>query len=139
VRNYFTITANVFGERLAAFALQHGAAIYGRARLIAQQNLVLLDQVFARHAEMLRWVRPAGGMTAFPWLASGIDTRAFCQELAQNGVLMAPGDCFGQPSHFRLGFAASGDRFPRALERFSEFLNNHRAQRGAANVGCSRL
>jgi hypothetical protein len=36
--------------------------------------------------------------------------------------LIAPGDCFGEPSHFRLGFAASGDRFPLAIERFAEFL-----------------
>jgi hypothetical protein len=35
---------------------------------------------------------------------------------------MTPGDCFGEPSHFRLGFAASGERFPLAIERFEEFL-----------------
>jgi len=65
-------------------------------------------------------------MTAFPWLgdglADGTDTRGFCQRLAKRGVLMVPGDCFGEPSHFRLGFAASGDRFPLAIERFAEFL-----------------
>jgi hypothetical protein len=34
-----------------------------------------------------------------------------------------PGDCFGQPPHFRLGFAASGQRFPRAMEPFAEFIH----------------
>ena len=38
------------------------------------------------------------------------------------GVLMVPGDCFEMASHFRIGFGASGDRFPLAIERFSEFL-----------------
>ena len=121
-RNYFTITANVFGERLAALALQHSDEIYSRARKVAQQNLSLLDQVFARHADLLRWVRPGGGMTAFPWLISGADSRDFCRSLVTRGVLMVPGDCFGQPSHFRLGFASSGERFPRAIERFADFL-----------------
>jgi aspartate/methionine/tyrosine aminotransferase len=122
-RNYFTITGNVFGERLAVLALRHSHAIYARALQVAQRNLALLDRLFAQHDGFLRWLRPSGGMTAFPWLSDGFDTRQFCQRLAQRGVLLAPGDCFGEPSHFRLGFAASGDRFPLAIERFAEFLD----------------
>ena len=61
-------------------------------------------------------------MTAFPWLARGGDGREFCRRLAARGVLMSPGDCFGMPSHFRLGFATTGERFQTALERFNEFL-----------------
>ena len=121
-RNYFTITANVFGEWLATLALGHRDRIYGRAREVSARNLKLLDEVFARHAERLRWVRPRGGMTAFPSLASGADTRDFCRRLAARGVLMVPGDCFGQAAHFRLGFAASGERFAAAIARFDEFL-----------------
>ena len=135
-RNYFTITANVFGERLAVLGLQQSAKIYEHARQVSQRNLAMLDQVFAQHAGLLEWIRPAGGMTAFPWLASGADTREFCQALARRGVLMVPGDCFGQPSHFRLGFAASGDRFPRALERFGEFLKQ---EQSLGQVGSGRL
>ncbi len=131
-RNYFTITANVFGERLAVLALEHSREIYARARQVAQRNLTLLDQVFATHADLLRWVRPAGGMIAFPWLASGADTRDFCRGLARRGVLMVPGDCFGRPSHFRLGFAASGERFPQAIERFADFLDSIRRQHSAS-------
>jgi aspartate/methionine/tyrosine aminotransferase len=121
-RNYFTITGNALGERLAALALEHSGSIYARVRQVAGQNLALLDRLFAEHEGFLQWVRPRGGMTAFPWLAEGVDTREFCIRLAQRGVLVAPGDCFDQPSHFRLGFAASGDQFPLAIERFAEFL-----------------
>jgi aspartate/methionine/tyrosine aminotransferase len=131
-RNYFTITANVFGERLAVLAMQHSSEIYERARQVAQQNLTLLDRVFARHAGLLHWVRPPGGMTAFPWLATGADTRDFCRGLARCGVLMVPGDCFGQPSHFRLGFAAAGERFPLAIERFADFLGSGSRQHSAS-------
>ena len=122
--NYFTITANVFGERLAVLALRHSAEIYRRAREVSGRNLALLDEVFSRHSEQLLCLRPQGGMTAFPWLVSGADTREFCRRLAERGVLIVPGDCFGQPAHFRLGFAASGERFASAVERFEEFLSS---------------
>jgi aspartate/methionine/tyrosine aminotransferase len=121
-RNHFTITANVLGERLAALALRHAGRIYTRAREISQRNLALLDGVMERHSDVLRWVRPEGGMTAFPWLAHGGDTREFCAGLARRGVLMVPGDCFGQAQHFRLGFAASGEAFGKGMERFEEYL-----------------
>lgn len=133
-RNYFTITANVFGERLAVLALEHSGEIYARARQVSRQNLALLDQVFARHQDLLRWVRPPGGMTAFPWLAAGGDTREFCRDLARRGVLMVPGDCFGQPEHFRLGFAAAGERFPGALARFEEFLESSARRHSSAGL-----
>ena len=134
-RNYFTITANVFGERLAALALEHSKTIYGRAGSVAQRNLALLDDLFAQYEGFIKWVRPGGGMTAFPSLAERTDTRAFCQRLARRGVLMVPGDCFGQPSHFRLGFAASGDSFPLALERFAEFLDAASRRESHASAG----
>jgi aspartate/methionine/tyrosine aminotransferase len=133
-RNYFTITGNVLGEKLAVLALEHSREIYARARQIAAQNLALLDPLFAQHKGFLQWLRPSGGMTAFPWLANGNDTRQFCLRLAKRGVLMVPGDCFGQPSHFRLGFAASGDRFPLAIERFGEFLEAESRQHSLASA-----
>jgi len=136
-RNYFTITGNVLGEKLAALALKHSETIYARARRVARENLALADRVFAQHAGLVQWLRPLGGMTAFPRLTDGAGSREFCRRLAKRGVLIVPGDCFGQPSHFRLGFAASGDRFPLAMERFADFLHEEsrqsRLQASAAN------
>jgi DNA invertase Pin-like site-specific DNA recombinase len=40
----------------------------------------------------------------------------------------APGDCFDVPSHFRLGFAASGDNFGSALDRMEEFVKSWSAK-----------
>jgi aspartate/methionine/tyrosine aminotransferase len=121
-RSYFTVSSTVLAESLAALAARCREAIYDRARRVAQTNLKLLDAVFSEHADLIRWVRPAGGMTAFPWLASGMDAREFCRTMARAGVLVVPGDCFGAPSHFRIGVAASGDRFPRAMERIAAVL-----------------
>jgi aspartate/methionine/tyrosine aminotransferase len=133
-RSYFTVSNTVLGERLATLAVQHREAIYGRARRVASTNLALLDQLFTEYGDVLRWVRPRGGMTAFPWLAGGGDAREFCRRLATRGLLLAPGDCFGTGSHFRLGFAASGDDFPRALERLAAFLRTEAPRRARTAV-----
>jgi hypothetical protein len=80
----------------------------------------------AEHSGTLGWIRPQGGMTAFPSLVHEENARPFCQAAAEQGILLAPGDCFDVPSHFRLGFAATGDRFPQALDRLSEFVKETR-------------
>ncbi len=130
-RSYFSVSNTALGESLATMALQHSDAIYGRARQAAQENLALLDQFFREHADLFDWVRPSGGMTAFPSLADGGAAREFCSKLANCGVLITPGDCFGMPSHFRIGFGTSGDRFPEAIARFTEFL--HSEERAAVS------
>jgi len=63
---------------------------------------------------------------------SGESDRAFCQAAADRGVLLAPGDCFDTPSHFRLGFAAAGDKFPKALDRFGALLKSWPAKMATA-------
>lgn len=78
----------------------------------------------ASHSETIGWIRPRGGMTAFPWLVSGENATAFCRAAAEHGVLLAPGECFDVPSHFRLGFAASEEKFPQALERLGAIVES---------------
>ena len=131
-RTYLTVSNTALGERLAVLALEHREAIYGRARSVAQANLSLLDQFFGDFGDLVKWVRPSGGMTAFPWLADGSDAREFCQSLVTRGVMVAPGDCFGMPSHFRIGFAASGEGFPGGIARVGEILRSASQARSGA-------
>ena len=121
-RSYFTVSNTALGEPLAVLAIRHRDAIYERARGIAQRNLALLDRLFTEYEDVVRWVRPTGGMTAFPWLARETDGREFCRRVARHGVLLAPGDCFEMPAHFRVGFAASGEKFAAALDRIAAIL-----------------
>src|SRR5271168_1615564 len=67
-RSYFTVTNTALAEPLAALALRNCERIYNRVRHISRFNLAHLDTLFRENAEILKWVRPAGGMTAFPWL-----------------------------------------------------------------------
>lgn len=123
-RSYFTVSNTSVGEALAVVAARHREKIYAQVRRVTRANVALLDQFFEGHADVLAWVRPKGGMTAFPWLKSNDSSHEFCEAAAKHGVLLAPGDCFGAPAHFRLGFGASGDRFAAGLERLGSFVRH---------------
>lgn len=127
-RAYFSISNTTTGEMLAEIAIRNRDAVLGKAQETATRNLKLLDDFMAKHRDVLGWIRPRGGMTAFPWLASGENARSFCQAAAERGILLAPGDCFDEPAHFRLGFAAAGENFPKALDRFSSFVKSWAAK-----------
>ena len=128
-RCYFSITNNSAGEMLAEIAVRHRDVMLGRTQQIATRNLQLLNPFMAEHRDTLGWIAPQGGMTGFPWLLSGENSRAFCQAAADNGVLLAPGDCFDAPAHLRLGFAAIDDRMPQALDRLGEVLASWKDRR----------
>ena len=127
-RAYFSISNTTTGEILSEIAIRKRDVVLGKAQETATRNLKLLESFMADHRDILGWIPPQGGMTAFPWLLSGEDARPFCKAAAEHGILLAPGDCFDVPSHFRLGFAAAGDDFAKALERFGAFVKSWSAK-----------
>lgn len=133
-RAYFSISNNSTGEMLAEIAMRRRDVVLRKTQETATRNLEHLDRFMAEHSETLGWIRPQGGMTAFPWLVSGENARPFCQAAAEQGILLAPGDCFDCPSHFRLGFAATGHEFPVALDRLSEFAKSWAAKSRTLSV-----
>jgi aspartate/methionine/tyrosine aminotransferase len=127
-RAYFSISNTTTGEILSEIAIRKRDIVLGKAQETATRNLKLFEGFMADHRDVLGWIPPQGGMTAFPWLISGENARPFCQAATEHGILLAPGDCFEVPSHFRLGFAAAGDNFSKALERFGEFVKSWSAK-----------
>jgi aspartate/methionine/tyrosine aminotransferase len=127
-RAYFSVTNNSAGELLAEIAARNYANVLRVSQETASRNLDILDTFMSEHRDTFGWIRPRGGMTAFPWLLAEEDARPFCQAAAERGVLLAPGDCFDASEHFRIGFAASGDRFTQALDRLSEFVKTRPVQ-----------
>ena len=126
LRSYFTISSSPLTEAIAAHAFTHIEAILARLREVAQNNLVLLKQFMERHCDTLGWIPPDGGKVAFPWLLGGRDSRPICQALAREGVLVAPGDCFGLPEHFRIGVGAQATEFQDALDVASRVFTAER-------------
>jgi len=127
-RAYFSICNTTTGEILSEIAIRKRDVVLGKTQEAATRNLELLERFMADHRDVLGWIPPQGGMTAFPWLVSGENDRPFCQAAAERGILLAPGDCFDTPSHFRLGFAAAGDKFSNALDRFGSFVKSWSAK-----------
>jgi aspartate/methionine/tyrosine aminotransferase len=119
---YFTVSTSVLGELLAEVAARSRDTIWNRARTVSGANLAMLDEWLSEHQEQLEWVRPAGSMTAFPRMRGVADARSFCVAAAERGVLLAPGDCFGAPAHFRIGFGLAMPRYREALGILSEVL-----------------
>jgi len=117
-------------KELAELATRHRNMVLGKTQDTATRNLRLLKAFLSEHRETLGWIPPRGGVTAFPWLVSGENARPFCRAAAEQGILLAPGDCWEAPSHFRLGFAKMTDKFPEALNRLGEFVKSW----SAANV-----
>lgn len=123
-RAFFSVSNSTAGEFLADIAMRKRDIVLKRTQEAASRNLEILDSFMKDHRETLGWIRPRGGMTAFPWLASGENSGAFCEAAAERGVVLAPGECFDVPSHFRLGFAASGSEFTRGLDRLGEAIRS---------------
>jgi aspartate/methionine/tyrosine aminotransferase len=123
-REYCTISNSPITEFLGEIAVRHRRAILDRTREVAQTHLKLLGRVLEEHAGVVDWVRPRGGMIAFPWLLSGADSRPFCDYAAAQGLLFAPGDCFGAvPDHFRIALGVGRDWFDVAMQRLGEVLS----------------
>lgn len=119
---YFTVSTSPLSEILAEVAVRNRETIWSRALAVSAENLAVLDEWFRENEERLEWIRPEGSMTAFPRLRNAADARPFCVAAAEHGVLLAPGDCFGAPPHFRIGFGLAMPRYRKALEVLSETL-----------------
>ncbi|MGA9019066.1 MAG: aminotransferase class I/II-fold pyridoxal phosphate-dependent enzyme [Candidatus Cybelea sp.] len=122
-REYFTVSNSPITEFLGEIAVRHRQAILERTRDVARTHIELLEQVLEEHAAVVGCVRPGGGMTAFPWLVSGADSRKFCECAAAQGLLLAPGDCFGVRDHFRISFGVGREWYAGAMQRLGELLS----------------
>jgi aspartate/methionine/tyrosine aminotransferase len=121
LKDYTTICNSAPSEFLAELALRHRQRLVDRNRVIILENVVLLDEFFARYGERFAWVRPKAGPIAFPRLLEG-DVEDFCHALvSQAGVLLLPGSLFDQAgNYFRIGFGRRN--MPEALGRLEKFL-----------------
>jgi aspartate/methionine/tyrosine aminotransferase len=113
-RMHFTITSTSLGEALAVIALRNRERIFSRAAARVAEGRAAFARLVEGLEGLVGYVPPVGGTVAFPWLTTTSDSRPFAEALAAEGVLVAPGDCFDAPRHFRVGFGACND-LPAAL------------------------
>jgi aspartate/methionine/tyrosine aminotransferase len=135
-RMHFTITSPTVSEALAVIALKNRDRIFSSAAARVAAGHAAFSRSIERLSGLIGHVPLRGGTTAFPWLTFTRDSRPFAEALAAEGVLVAPGDCFDAPHHFRMGFGASED-MSAALRVFEEVVRRV-AQEAPARAGSSR-
>ena len=121
LKDYTTICNSAPSEFLAEVALRNRKKLVERNLNIIQQNLVVIDELFSRRADLFNWVRPQSGSMGFPRYLGG-NVEEFCDELVKRaGVLLLPGSVYDDSrNHFRLGLGRKN--LPQAVARLEEFL-----------------
>ncbi|HVN15035.1 MAG TPA: aminotransferase class I/II-fold pyridoxal phosphate-dependent enzyme [Anaerolineales bacterium] len=124
LKDYTTICNSAPSEFLAELAMRHRARLAERNLGIIKNNLAVMDDFFARHADLFSWVRPRAGSMAFPRLLKG-DIESFCDTLVHEaGVLLLPGSMYDETeNHFRLGLGRKN--LPQAIEKLELYLKRH--------------
>lgn len=121
LKDYTTICNSAPSEFLAEVAMRNRQRLAERNLGIIKQNLTIIDDLFARRADLFAWIRPQAGSMGFPRLLKG-DVEEFCDDLVRKvGVLLLPGSAYDDTgNHFRLGLGRKN--LPQAVERLEEYL-----------------
>ena len=121
VKDYLSICASAPAEVLACVALRHRQTLVARNLAIVQVNLRRLDAFFASHNVLFSWARPVAGPIGFVRYHGAEPTATFCARVAEGcGVLLAPGELYDRPGHFRLGFGRAN--LPEAVDVLEGWL-----------------
>lgn len=123
-KDYTTISPSPLGQHVARQAIDAEAEILTENRELARENKAETRALLQTHG--LNWYDPVGvnGFVTVPdGFASG---RSFCERLLQEeSVVLAPGDAFGVPDRFRIGFGLERTALAEGLSRLDSFLSRH--------------
>lgn len=123
-KDYTTISISPVSDFLARLALSHKEAVIARNTAIARANWEVLAAWFDKWQDLVSYVPPQAGVLAFPKLKKpGLSGTDFCQgAFDKEGVLLVPGEAFGRPGHFRIGFGGDPEAFQDGLTALSRFM-----------------
>ncbi|SER35800.1 aminotransferase class I/II-fold pyridoxal phosphate-dependent enzyme [Natrinema salaciae] len=125
-KDYTTISPPILGQHIARQALGgQEAAILEANRTHARANRERVAEFVGRYD--LDWFEPTG-VNGFPTVPDGFEHgTAFCRSLFDaESVVLAPGDVFGYPNRFRIGFGLHADELEAGLERIGRHIETRR-------------
>lgn len=110
---------------VAAHVLERPEPFDSHWRTILNATRPVLERHFnaMRDDGLIDGILPDYGCICFPEILGVTDTRALARDMwKQQGLVLAPGEFFGQPGHIRLGFGVAPDRLDEGLARLHEAL-----------------
>lgn len=132
-RDYTNISVSQIDDAVASYALS-SSVIHGLLKRnigLAKTNLALLEEWIEEHREVVSWVKPTSGTTAFILFERerrAVDDEKFCLDLLdKTKVMIMPGSkCFGGGKEFkgyvRVGYVCETDVLREALKRMGEYV-----------------
>lgn len=123
-RDYTTISVSPLCDGLSAWALKHRKQILDHNKKLCVRNLNMLDEFVKASNGALTYVKPQGSTSAFIYVpgAKG-DTKSLCRELAEKySALLVPGETFGKPGYFRIGYGNRTEDLSKGLDRLKKLM-----------------
>lgn len=120
IKDYTTICSSAPSEVLGVIALRAREKIVNRNVEIVRRNLDLARHFFGTQPEAFEWLAPMAGPVAFPRLRLPVTALEYAQQcLDTRGVMVAPGEMFDMPGHFRVGLGRKS--LGAALQALEEY------------------
>ncbi len=121
-RDYNLVSCGMFDEEVAALALRHAEVLLARNRRIVRENLSILD-AWVQSVPQMHYTKPQAGTTALVYYDLPVPSYDFCKGLYEKtGAFVTPGDCFGQPFSFRIGYACAKEELIAGLAAVTEYV-----------------
>jgi aspartate/methionine/tyrosine aminotransferase len=111
IKDYTTICSSAPSEILALIGLRAREWLIGRNAEIVKANLRAAELYFGHRRMKYEWLPPNAGPVAFPrWLGNESTQDWADATVRESGVMIAPGEMFDYPGHFRVGLGRRGFR-----------------------------
>jgi aspartate/methionine/tyrosine aminotransferase len=118
MRDYISLSPGKLNDALAVLALKHREQIVERNQAIVKQNLATATAWLDRHADLVSWTPPRGGLLALLRYYLDIPSLDLANKLAEEySVMLAPGSVFGFEHYLRLGIGQKPSIFATGLEQ----------------------
>ncbi|WP_066416954.1 pyridoxal phosphate-dependent aminotransferase [Halorubrum aethiopicum] len=125
-KDYTTISPPLVGSHVARQALgEQEDDILEANRAHAKANRERVAEFLDRHG--LEWFEPTG-VNGFPTVPDGFESgKEFCRSVFDaESVVLAPGEVFGHPDRFRIGFGLHTEELEEGLDRIGRHIEAER-------------
>ena len=123
-REYNTISVGILDDYFASLAIENKDKIIKRNLEKINTGKTIL-QTWLNKEKHVRCVLPQGGTTAFIRYNLPITSTELCKKLQEEtGVMILPGETMELDGYLRIGYGNNFQQLKKALDIFSEWLNN---------------